>query len=259
MLLKYFNKLVRYFIFSLPLKYIYKLEIIILNRLGKGINDDIGSEVKSARTFLKKETKIIFDIGANQGKYTDMLLHSYPNARYFLFEPQKNLYLFLLEKFKLNNNVKIFNYAISDNSSQSKIYFDKEGSGLASLNNRRLDHIGIKFKKAEEVKLMQLNTIIKQELGDKYKVNFCKIDIEGHEFFVLKSIKNNFENYDVIQFEFGGSNIDSKIFFQDFWYLLKDEFDIYRICNKDPILIKEYKESDETFLSTNYLAVNKKL
>ena len=80
---------------------------------------------------------------------------------------------------------------------QIKIYFDKEGSGLASLNNRRLDHIGIKFKKAEEVKLMQLNTIIKQELGDKYKVNFCKIDIEGHEFFVLKSIKNNFENYDI--------------------------------------------------------------
>ena len=88
-------------------------------------------------------------------------------------------------------------------------------------------------------------------------MNFCKIDIEGHELTVLQSIKKNYEKFSLIQFEFGGCNIDSRTYFQDFWYLLKDNFDIYRIGPSGPILIEKYREIDESFVMTNYLAVNK--
>ena len=74
---------------------------------------------------------------------------------------------------------------------------------------------------------------------------------------VLNSIKNNFDRFKLIQFEFGGCNIDRRTYFQDFWYLLKDNFDIYRISPKGPILIKKYSERDEAFVMTNYLAINK--
>ena len=34
---------------------------------------------------------------------------------------------------------------------------------------------------------------------------------------------------EVIQFEFGGANIDAKVFLRDFVNLLKNEFNIYRV------------------------------
>ena len=63
----------------------------------------------------------------------------------------------------------------------------------------------------------------------------------------------------VIQFEFGGSNIDTRTFFQDFWYFFKDRnFSIYRITPNGILPIREYTEHDEFFSTTNYIAVNRK-
>jgi len=147
---------------------------------------------------------------------------------------------------------------VSDTNSSQLLYYDKKGSALSSLHKRKLDHFNIKFDEYEEVKSISLNTLFKNDFSDKsFKVDFCKIDIEGHELTVLNSIKDNFKKFRLIQFEFGGSNIDSRTYFQDFWYLLKDNFDIYRIGPTGSILIKKYSELDEAFIMTNYLAFNK--
>lgn len=62
---------------------------------------------------------------------------------------------------------------------------------------------------------------------------------------------------EVIQFEFGGCNIDSRTYFQDFYYLLKDNYKIYRILKNGLIEIKSYKEIYEIFITINYLAIKK--
>jgi len=60
---------------------------------------------------------------------------------------------------------------------------------------------------------------------------------------------------DVIQFEFGGCNIDTRIFFQDFWYFFKNNnFEIYRITPFGAAHKECYREFEECFLTTNYLA-----
>ena len=66
-------------------------------------------------------------------------------------------------------------------------------------------------------------------------------------------------NYiNVIQFEFGGCNIDTKTFFQDFWYFFEERgFDLFRISPFGLIHITKYRETDEFFVSTNYLAKKK--
>jgi FkbM family methyltransferase len=242
----------------IPVKTLAMLELIFQKSLGKGISLSLANEIKSVRKFLKHDVEIIFDIGANYGNYTDELLKYYPKAKYFLFEPGKVPYQHLLNKFKDYPNIKIFNNAVSDRNSSQPLYYDKKGSGLASLIKRKLDHFDIKFDEFEEVELISLNTLFKDNFDiNSFKVNFCKVDIEGHELTVLNSIKKNYDKFSLIQFEFGGCNIDSRTYFQDFWYLLKDNFDIYRIGPSGPILIEKYSEVDESFAMTNYLAVNK--
>lgn len=60
----------------------------------------------------------------------------------------------------------------------------------------------------------------------------------------------------VLQFEFGGCNIDTRTYFKDFWQLASMEgFIIYRMAPVGLVCIDRYRESDEFFSTTNFLAV----
>lgn len=88
-----------------------------------------------------------------------------------------------------------------------------------------------------------------------------KLDVEGHELAVLKGGKQMLDDgkIHVIQFEFGGCNIDSRTYFQDFFYLLSPGFRIYRIVKDGLFPIEEYSEDLEVFKTTNYLCISKKI
>ena len=61
------------------------------------------------------------------------------------------------------------------------------------------------------------------------------------------------------QFEFGGTNIDTRTYFRDFWYFFKEcGFILYRITPLGAELIRTYRESDEYFMTTNFIAVKRK-
>ena len=88
-------------------------------------------------------------------------------------------------------------------------------------------------------------------------IDIFKIDVEGHELKVLEGIGDLIKSIKVIQFEFGGCNIDSKTYFQDFFYFFKKNgFQMFRISPYKPIPIERYDENDENFLTTNFLSVN---
>ena len=60
----------------------------------------------------------------------------------------------------------------------------------------------------------------------------------------------------VVQFEFGGANVDTRTYFQDFWYLLTPMgFRLHRLGPRGLIEIGAYVEQDEFFTTTNYFAV----
>ena len=254
------NLIIKCLSLIIPTKILKIIESIIHGALGRGIEFGVVDEIKILKKFLKKDVRIIFDIGANYGDYTNELLKHFPNSNFYLFEPGELPYRHLLERFKNYPKIKIYNYAISNDDSSKILWYDKKGSGRASLYKRRIEDSYAKFDKYEEVKSISLNTLSENIFKDDlFVIDFCKIDTEGHEFAILDSFKNNFNKFKFIQFEFGGTNIDSRVYFQDFWYLLKSDFDIYRIGPTRPILIKEYTEKDEVFIFSNYLAVNKNL
>ena len=61
---------------------------------------------------------------------------------------------------------------------------------------------------------------------------------------------------DIVTFEFGGCNIDTRTFFQDFWYFFVDvNMKLFRISPAGYLVhIQSYKESDEQYRTTNYIA-----
>ncbi|MGA0164815.1 MAG: hypothetical protein ACO3LE_11345, partial [Bdellovibrionota bacterium] len=61
-----------------------------------------------------------------------------------------------------------------------------------------------------------------------------------------------------IQFEFGGTCVDAKTYFLDFWYFFREHnFEIYRFTFLGLFRIATYREIDETFIKTEFLAVRK--
>lgn len=204
-----------------------------------------------------KQPKLFIDIGGNKGSYTQEILKKFPNCKVVIFEPALSNMKILKEKFKDNSNVILEQLAIANDNANVILYSNEAGSGLASLTKRRLEHFAINFSHTEDIKSIKFEDYWKEKLDSK-NIDFCKLDIEGHEMDAFIGFGKAINYIDLIQFEFGGCNIDTRIFFQDFWYFFKKKgFDLFRISPLGIIPITNYKESDEYFTTSNYLVKRK--
>jgi tRNA1(Val) A37 N6-methylase TrmN6 len=108
------------------------------------------------KTFKTSGGKIIFDIGANVGEYSSMLLDAARmhkvEIEIHLFEPTKSCFEALSKKFEARKNIVLNNFGISNSNTTAKIFYDREQSGLASLYQRNLDSYNIQLGDSEEIK-----------------------------------------------------------------------------------------------------------
>jgi hypothetical protein len=92
------------------------------------------------------------------------------------------------------------------------------------------------------------------------KIDFMKIDTEGHECNVLKGALASIRQgrITIIQFEFGRPHLASRTYFQDIYELLKDQYDLYRLLPKSLLPVRSYHYLfNEIFAFQNYVAVLK--
>jgi FkbM family methyltransferase len=234
---------------------------IDMNRiLGRGFGAaSIESEVASALSLLEanhQKQLVVFDIGANVGNYSEELLKSSQVGAIYCFEPSLQAANSLTLRFQKNPKVHILNVALGQNEHNANLFSDTDASGLASLTKRRIEHFGIEFSLSQEVKVRTLKNVI-----DELDVipDFIKIDVEGHELDVLVGAGEMLKHIKLVQFEFGGANIDTRTYFQDFWYFFKEQnFELFRIAPSGVIKVERYTEEDEYFKTTNFLAKNNK-
>jgi FkbM family methyltransferase len=219
-------------------------------------------ELNAIRHFLNTTLNdgklIIFDVGANVGDFSTIILNLLKSreAVIYSFEPSAFTFKKLQDNLK-DTGVLLYNFGFGDECKKLKLFYEQEGSGLASVFQRRLDHAGVKINLSEEIEIKTIDAFCLQN-GIKY-INYLKIDAEGNEFNILKGSERmlNDRTIDFIQFEFGGCNIDSRTFLQDFYYLLHTKYQIYRILKNGLYPIKKYRETEEVFVTTNYLAQRK--
>lgn len=206
---------------------------------------------------LKKlpDPEVVVDVGGNVGDWTSAILHQSSPKAVYVFEPSKKNVSLLTDRFSSQPIVHVIPAALSINDGTAPLFADEAGSGLGSLYKRSLSHIGIDHKQIEDISTICFSSFLEQFHVDK--VDVLKMDIEGHEYSVLCSIDESFRNrIEVIQFEFGGCNIDSRTYFRDFWNLLSAQFAFFRMTPFGLVEVPKYRESDECFLTTNFLCVN---
>lgn len=199
---------------------------------------------------------VVFDVGANVGDYAIMAQAQFDGrAVIHCFEPSAATFEQLqrrgLGKARLNH------FGLSDAVGEVVLFSSEERSGLSSLYDRKLDHIDLRLDSVETVFLSTLDDYCREQ--GLPRVDVLKLDVEGHELAVLRGATKLLEagGIDFIQFEFGGCNIDSRTYFQDFYYLLVPRFRLYRILANGLWPIERYDESLEAFGTTNYLAVRR--
>lgn len=248
---------------TIPLQKLYEKcypKFLRLMNYGTGADFNESGEKKVLGYVYKKmpEAKeiIVFDAGANIGAYSMEVskIFKHRKIKVFSFEPSQETFKNLTQNLEGILNVIPVNYGLSDKEATINLFSDSSSSGLASVYNRRLDHFNKKLDKTEKIELTTIDAFC---INNKIEnIDFLKIDVEGHELNVLHGASRMINNGKIrfIQFEFGGCNIDSRTFFQDFYYLLNDKYRISRIVQNGFIPITGYKETQEIFLTINYFA-----
>ncbi|MHA7775265.1 FkbM family methyltransferase [Roseibium sp. M-1] len=236
-------------------RHLSKIEKICAYYRGKGWGaHTVASEVRQIFNLAdQKKISLVVDIGGNKGSYTNAILETSPDIRVIIFEPSVTNLKILREEFT-GRQVTIEPFALSSKNGTATLFFDKPGSGLASLTKRNLDHHSIDFSSSSTVQTLRFEDYWRDDLG-RAEIDVCKIDVEGHELDVLSGFGEAMQHINLIQFEFGGTNIDTRVFFRDFWnFFTEHRFEIYRLTPFGHTKIKRYKEDLEVFLISNFVA-----
>lgn len=212
-------------------------------------------EMKVLERFIKDKA-IVFDVGANIGEWTDLVLKINPSISVHSFEPCDSTFLELEKNIK-HKNVKLNKVGLDISIGEKIFHVFGDCSVLNSLYNRTCTDVS----GSTEQKIIT-NTV------DNYciekgiaKIDFLKIDVEGNDFNVLKGAKNMLkkELVDVVQFEYGGTYLDAKLFLKDYFDFVKEgnlNYSIYKILPHKIVEVPEYRITLENFQYANYLLIN---
>lgn len=238
------------------LNYIRWLETYFALLQGKGAGEgwELKAEVDVAAKLVAGSNPIVFDVGANVGKWSKIFLDRRPDALMFLFEPARACHV-AIEDLHLSK-AKIIPSAVGRRKENAFLHTCSPSAEIASLYARR-DSAEVKFSSVE-VPVVRLDDIIEEFQIEI--VDFMKLDIEGAELDALLGADTALRSGTIraLSFEFGMNNIDSRTFFRDFWDLLVPlGFSIFRIAPGGTLIrIGEYREELEYFkIVSNYVAV----
>ena len=217
----------------------------------------IHEEVDLAISLLPPRDAIVIDAGANRGDWSRAILNrAGPRLeKLFAFEPSR-AHAEALDDIR-DARFEWLQSGLGEHPGESTLYAVESGIGSASVFKRRLDHMNVSISFEEPIHLLTLDQFAEDRGLER--IDFVKLDVEGNELNVLAGATRLLSTRAVraLSFEFGGCNIDARVFFQDLWYLLRQHgYRVFRAAPPSRLLpVVEYTEDLECFRTSNYFAV----
>ncbi len=221
-------------LFSRPAYYPINKAIYHLGLRGMGMQNCTPS-TSGERHFLKNmlpglletEAPVFFDVGANIGSYSEQLYNYFPNATIHAIEPHPANFNKLSKK--VSSFAQCHNCGLGDTKGSFVLYdrANNDGSTHASMHKK----VFTQTNTETVTHTITLNTLddFAQDINID-RIDFLKIDTEGHEFSVLQGAQQllSAKKISVIQFEFGAGHCFSRHFLHDFKEILSNH-DLYRL------------------------------
>lgn len=220
-------------------------------------NDDMhrNGELRWIREVMP-QCATIFDVGANIGDWTDLVLSINPLLKVHCFEPCTTSY-WKLQKRNFGTQVVLNHTGLGAHIGDVKMHIFEESAGTNSLYLRH----GLKSEQGQ-------TEIIRMDILDDYceredigQIDLLKIDVEGHELSVLQGSTRMLSQGKIkrIQFEYGGTFIDARILLKDiFEFLTVYNYAFYKIYPGKIKLVERYEQSLENFQYSNWVAVKER-
>jgi FkbM family methyltransferase len=199
----------------------------------------------------------VFDVGANSGDWASALLDVAPRAYVHCFEPHPATFALLASRFNGNPRVNLHAFGLSNSSGCAPLHGVVLDSGMSSLHRRDtvIRTLGLTEQPTVEVTLKTFDDLV--ERLNISRVDLLKIDTEGHEVKVIDGASRSLASGIVktIQFEYGGTWIDSRTFLIDVWRLLENQgYRFYKVAPDRLVPQAQYETVYENFQYCNYLA-----
>lgn len=137
------------------------------------------------------ENAIIFDIGGYKGDWVKIAIENYKNPTIYVFEPVERFYNEIVDRWKHNPNIKVYNFGLSDKNREEEISIEGDSSSVF-----------LKKGSIEKITLKDIREFLFEE--GIFHVHLAKINIEGEEYRLLEYLTstpelNVFDNF-LIQF-----------------------------------------------------------
>jgi FkbM family methyltransferase len=194
---------------------------------------------------------VFFDIGANEGEWSALVLANAPDARLIAFEPVPAVRATLAANLA-GSSATILPYAMSDQSGIVEINYTPDNSHFSSIEameeDLKMDCVKIEVPR-------KTGGEVCAELGIDH-IRFLKVDTEGHDLQVIQGFRDMItqDKIDVIQFEYNYMSIYSKTFLKDFFSELTPRMKIGRLL-RNRLEYFEYSPPLDNFIQSNFVVV----
>lgn len=146
----------------------------------------------------------IWDIGANNGQWAEMIHNHFPAAKIISFEIIPQIAALLNKKFADSEWVEIHNLGLSDSDDTIDVTYNHDFNTTSAINPRMENQF---FDgKALSIVPCQVTTVDNLIAKGLTSPDFIKIDVEGHEGPVLRGAEKLLRSDNgprLIQFEYG--------------------------------------------------------
>lgn len=200
---------------------------------------------------LQHQLTTVFDVGANRGTWTEMVLASRPDATVHCFELDSNTRKILADRLQSVRSVTVAPSGLLDLTGRANV---KQYLADSSLNSI------IDFPHDLSSKWTQENVTT----GDEYvqrnrisRIDLLKIDAEGSDFRVLRGFDSTLSRQEVavVQFEYGyGAILGGGLLTTTAAYLAAHGFQVGRLTRKG-VDFRPIEIVSERFFGPNYVGV----
>jgi FkbM family methyltransferase len=213
-------------------------------------------ELRLARTVLPA-AKLVFDVGANVGDWTEMALNINPALETHSFDPNPATFAELAAK-TFPPTVHRNAFGLGETTRERELFIFDDAGGSNSLYRR----VGVPAE-VKRVERVSLRTVDDYCAGAGVgRIDFMKIDVEGHELSVLRGAAGMLAKgaVGVVQFEYGGAYIDSRSLLRDVYEFvgsINSGYAFYKVFPDALRPMPSYHQTFETFQYSNWVIVHR--